>query len=358
MESDNKLTLAKPLATTRELAKHSWNIFASRWSQLLSLEVFAILPTVVFSGIVALIGALVFAGSDSLSISSGSISTSSIVLLGVLGLVAIIGTVILIFWGAAAKIVYLKNVRTESSIMPALKESWGMLRGFVGVGLLQGLVVVGGFILLVIPGVYFLIKVLFAQYVYVFERERGVRGIAALRRSSELTKGFWWGISTRLLVLSIFIGIFQMVVRAVLSAGSEASVISGSQTFAGSAMIISVVVSLVFSLVTQAYYSVFQYTLFEQLYQIKNNDPHVFHPFSLGKRIGFLALLIVLPLLFMIISVFAAVRSGTFTARNTNANSPETSVVMPTTGSSIDSDLNLVPLETPAEDAVDEGAAQ
>ncbi len=351
METELSSMLAKPMTTTRDLVKQSWGVFISRWVQLVALELFTILPAVIFAGIIASVGALVFSGSDQLSVSTDQITVASIVFIAVLGLVAIAGAAVFVFWGTCAKIVYLKTIREESSLTPALKKSWGMLRGFVGVGLLQGLSVLGGFILLIIPGIYLMIKVLFAQYAYVFERDSGVRGIAALRRSSELTRGFWWGIATRLLSFSVFIGLLQMAVRGVLTAGGEASVISGSEVLAGTAIVVTAIVSLMFSLVTQALYSVFQFTIFEHVYRIKHEEPHAHHPFSLWKRIGLILLVVALPLLLMTVSILAVLSGNTLSFSNSNVTHLEAPSLKPTENNDTERGADEIPFETVNEKA-------
>lgn len=56
-------------------------------------------------------------------------------------------------------------------------------------------------VLLFIPGLIFLVFYYFAVYSYIFE---GFKGRAALKRSRELVKGYWWQILGRLIVIGLF----------------------------------------------------------------------------------------------------------------------------------------------------------
>ncbi|MDO8435395.1 MAG: hypothetical protein Q7S89_01810, partial [bacterium] len=54
---------------------------------------------------------------------------------------------------------------------------------------------------LLVPGIILMVMFYFGWYIYLFE---GQRGIAALRASRQLVRGFWWTVFARLLVLFVF----------------------------------------------------------------------------------------------------------------------------------------------------------
>lgn len=71
----------------------------------------------------------------------------------------------------------------------AVALAWPLVGSFVWLSFLQGLVIILGLILLIIPGLIFLVRYGLADYALFVE---GRRGISALRRSRELTTGWWW----------------------------------------------------------------------------------------------------------------------------------------------------------------------
>jgi hypothetical protein len=72
---------------------------------------------------------------------------------------------------------------------PALRFAWSHFGSLVWLGILYAAVVLGGSFLLVLPGLYILIACTAAFPVLAGEEQRGLR---ALGRARELSKGRWW----------------------------------------------------------------------------------------------------------------------------------------------------------------------
>lgn len=89
-----------------------------------------------------------------------------------------------------------KNLR----IGEYLSRAWQAAGSYLWVSLLAGLAVAGGFLLLIIPGIIFAVWFVCARYIVLFEN---IRGRAALARSRELAKGYWWAIAGRLLAVGV-----------------------------------------------------------------------------------------------------------------------------------------------------------
>jgi len=143
------------------------------------------------------------------------------VLLGFLGLVGVIVMMLSMF--LSLQIPYLLiSKNSTANLKELLLEAKKNLLPFAGVIVLYTLVVLGGFILLIIPGFYFLIRYIFAPLAYMFE---DYGGSSALKRSSELVSGNWWGIAMRLMSFYGLIWVFSFVVGTIASvAGPEDSV--------------------------------------------------------------------------------------------------------------------------------------
>jgi len=305
METKENQIVAKPLITTIEFIRQSWETLKARPVQLLTLELFAIIPVIVFAIIIAAVAfiALAVSGNSISSLSPESLPPAAIIVIGILMFIWTIGTAVFLFWGSAARIVFLRSGAQEPSLKPALQESWGILRGFIGVGLLQALATLGGFILLIVPGMYLMITYFFSQYAYVFEHQSGVRGVAALRRSSELTKGFWWGILSRLLVFGMLLIAAQMMLRMAVTWTNGIAVLSGSNMLAGLFSVITVIISIGVTLGLQALHSVFLFKLFDYLYRAKQESSDAFHPFSVAKRAGLIALFLLMLFVFAMTTI-------------------------------------------------------
>lgn len=92
-----------------------------------------------------------------------------------------------------------------TTIKNTLKDGWIIKWSFLLVTILFGLVIVGGMILLIIPGIVFFTWYFLCTYVLVCEN---LKGRAALSRSRELVRGYWWGVANRVSALcAILIGI-------------------------------------------------------------------------------------------------------------------------------------------------------
>lgn len=80
-------------------------------------------------------------------------------------------------------------------------------------GILTGILVVLGFVLLIIPGIIFLIWFYFAQYVAIVE---GLGPVAALRRSRQIVKGYFWPLVWRSLAYIAYMVLISAVSSLVL----------------------------------------------------------------------------------------------------------------------------------------------
>ncbi|MFA6594072.1 MAG: YciC family protein [Candidatus Buchananbacteria bacterium] len=77
------------------------------------------------------------------------------------------------------------------------------------VGLLFGLITIGGLILFIVPGIFWAVMFCLATVVLIFE-DKPI--IESLKRSRELTKGYWWAVFGRLLLWLLVVFLVSFVI--------------------------------------------------------------------------------------------------------------------------------------------------
>ncbi len=98
-------------------------------------------------------------------------------------------------------------------VKETLKASLSKILPIFGVFILTGIVVGIGVILLIIPGIIFGVWFYFAQYVLVIEN---VGVIAAMKRSRELVKGYFWPVVGRGLIIILYTWLISLAVSLTL----------------------------------------------------------------------------------------------------------------------------------------------
>jgi hypothetical protein len=92
---------------------------------------------------------------------------------------------------------YVINNREKSvGFKEAMANGWPRIVPFFWISFLTGLISMLGFFLFIIPGIIFSVWYILSEYVFIAE---GLKGAAALKRSKELVKGFWWKVFWRFL---------------------------------------------------------------------------------------------------------------------------------------------------------------
>jgi hypothetical protein len=91
---------------------------------------------------------------------------------------------------------------------------------YLGLTVLTSIFILLWTLLLIIPGIIFSVFYSLACYVFFFE---GKKGMAAIRRSTELVKNYWWPVFGRFIVVTIAIWLLMMVVSLPLAGVSEDS---------------------------------------------------------------------------------------------------------------------------------------
>lgn len=138
---------------------------------------------------------------------------------------------------------------------PAMTEARKCFWQYYYVSVLSGLAVMGGVILLIIPGLIFWVWFAFSSFVFMFE---GLKGVAALKRSKELAKGYWWPIVGRFAILfaiSLILGVPTW------------SMNQGSFAYESYSLLSSIIKFLI-----GPFYIVIGYLIFKELQQFKGES--------------------------------------------------------------------------------------
>ena len=77
--------------------------------------------------------------------------------------------------------------------------------------LIAAIGIAAGFVLLVIPGIYLAVKLFFVPQTVVIE---GARGLDALRKSSDMVRGFWWRTFGLVVIINLAAALPALVITA------------------------------------------------------------------------------------------------------------------------------------------------
>ena len=96
--------------------------------------------------------------------------------------------------------------------LPSFKRFWNLLTTLI----LSGLCILGGFILLIIPGFYIIGRLIFSVYISV---DKNKDGVASVKESWNMTKGYGWNLFWKGLLISLFIilGYIAFLVGALIT---------------------------------------------------------------------------------------------------------------------------------------------
>lgn len=168
------------LMSLTDLLKRSWSYLWEHWRVLLSISVIIFLPSILQQ----LYDELV----------RGQTGSVIVIVNLILGFISIIVSL----WGTLAFIAYFKNESLTAS--QAFRQGLHFLLAYLLVAILGSVIVIIGLILLIIPGVVAGVYLSLLAYVLMAEEKRGR---AALKRSLELVKGYWWAVFGRQLLLAL-----------------------------------------------------------------------------------------------------------------------------------------------------------
>jgi hypothetical protein len=200
--------LTSPLA----LLKQAWDFYAKNWKVFLGLTLIPFAVAIII-GLIFILGGLVvamlplpMAFKIGLAIAYGIVSLAVLIYVGTLS--------------SGAQILFLAD-QSEKTFVDRLKGARPYFWGAVWIQVITVFAILGGTIALILPGIYLSVVLYFATFVYYLEHKKG---ISALIGSQSLSKGHFWGIFWRGLVVGIIILVLVMVLSFAIS-GNFANIV-------------------------------------------------------------------------------------------------------------------------------------
>lgn len=177
------------------LIKKSWGEFKPLWSKFVLLQLIPLIPAL---GILVLgIITVVVVGTTSTAVEASF--TGAWPLWGkiVILTIVVLGGITVVFASFLTSIAQFYLARDRDPKPGVWERFWGAKEkfwGYVWVGFLVLVSIYVGLFLLIVPGIILSVMFTFALFGYLFE---GQKGVAALRASRELVRGFWWTVFAR-----------------------------------------------------------------------------------------------------------------------------------------------------------------
>lgn len=207
---EEKKTLPKMKAIDL-LLKESWQIFATSWIKFL-LFTLATIGLSILLIVLYIIPIVIYAVTQNWSEFNWDTVTAEtivpvVIYLGIGLIVAIIAATV--YDLAMARLVYGLAQKEEISIKAAYRYGLGHFFSYLWINLLVFFIVLAGLVLLIVPGFMAIIVLSLVTPIFVLESKKG---LAALKRSRELVKGYFWPVAGRLgimLLLSMIVSLLQ-----------------------------------------------------------------------------------------------------------------------------------------------------
>lgn len=127
---------------------------------------------------------------------------------------------------------------------------------YIALALLSTVFIILWTLLLIIPGIIYSVFYSFAIFVFLFENKRGKE---ALRRSTELVRGYFWPVFGRTLLVGIFIAIIMSVLSAPIGFFQEGTIMFNTWN-----ILINIIAFLAAPIST-----IFTYRMYKDLLKIK-----------------------------------------------------------------------------------------
>lgn len=187
------------------LLKQSWDFYAKNWKVFLGLVLVpwavAIILGLIFvlGGFITALLPLPIAFKVGLAIAYALVALAVLIYVGTLA--------------SGAQILFFAD-QSEKTFVDRFKAARPYFWGAVWIQVISVFAILGGTIALIIPGIYLSVVLYFAAFVYYLENKKG---ISALVGSQSLSKGHFWGIFWRGLVVGIMVLVIAMILSFAIS---------------------------------------------------------------------------------------------------------------------------------------------
>lgn len=210
------------LISVGELFKQTWELFKRGFLKLLAIQGIGYginIGLVILLGIILLVSILIgiidtsvlqkisppelgpyMIQSSAIAVWDIAKTLSLYALPLIFGLVIFLSFIIASYFISASSFVLVNGITKNLGIKESMRQARKKLTSFIWVNILEGLIIGIGFMLLFIPGIIFMTWFMFSPYVFICD---GIKGKAALSKSKELVKGYWWPIFGRILIMTL-----------------------------------------------------------------------------------------------------------------------------------------------------------
>ena len=178
------------VSSIQDLIKQSWPVYKSNLKKLIGM---ILIPVIAVIPLMALFLLLIFLKS----LFSGNDMAISVIniLFGLIGFAGMICFIFIVVIAQAGLYVLIKDSKENITIKEAFLRAKKIAFKFFTLNLLIGIFVFLWSLLFVIPGIYMAIAYSMAIWIFIYEN---ISGTAAIKKSKELVKGYWWAVVGRL----------------------------------------------------------------------------------------------------------------------------------------------------------------
>jgi len=255
MESQPMASCKKCLPTEDELIAKSWLLTRQNWWYLLKLILVPVILVVVGQLLNVLILWL------------GSLADNGTVM-AVVGILAAIITflfMLVAIWGFFAFAFGVVHIENKMSLWQIYTRSAGRILPLIWTSLIIIALVVPGFAIFIIPGIILMVWFSLAQYICLDE---GTWGLAAIWKSKELVRGYWWSVVARFMAVQALMMIVIYSMMYILGLGGAVlGLISAALGSVGAVIsIIGLIIGYVIYLIVMLLLSIFAQVYMAQVY--------------------------------------------------------------------------------------------
>lgn len=298
------------------LLANAGEIFKKVWKKFLLVLVFCLLLFLASALVLGAVGLVV------ILITRAFDWTSGVIFLVILGLLAAL-LVIIFLVVAFIALFYLIREGESLSAWQAIKKAINAFPRYLGLCLLYCLITLGLLALFLLPAlalwlgganiwlaiilailgmlVWFVLwliiivfRLFFAFYILIFEEEKV---FASLRRSWQMSKGFWWTIFSRLIFWQIFMYIINVLLQLPVVMAFKNLIL-----FSIVSVIVAVISFVVYFVTITLEFSYF-YTFYSRVKVIKDKDETATDGLSVGRKFGYIGIAILFLLAAMGVSL-------------------------------------------------------
>ncbi|MFA6228005.1 MAG: YciC family protein [Patescibacteria group bacterium] len=221
---DKNLNVKPMLTEPISLLKAAWELYVKNWQKLVILTLIPMIILGIATLLAWLLGIIRYLPANEAAVTKATDPVISslgfffvtaggfdalplwgkIILVIVVCIIGIIVSLSMVI----SQLLVLKS-KGELDLKTAVKDSVKYWIKYFLVGLLFGLIITGGLLLFIIPGIFWAVMFCLASVILVFE---DTSIIGALKRSRELTRGYWWAIFGRLILwLAVWLAVLFLV---------------------------------------------------------------------------------------------------------------------------------------------------